>query len=175
MLCIAGAVTVYVGTARPLPLMLRALTIGFKASGVRFMTELLLLLRKWAIMVAGISFKSAYWVLLVCVLVHIVVWIVLIRWKPFSTYGSQFHARATQVMLLLFMVTAISMCSMPCACEHNDCLLCIAVAGPSHAESQHRRCCVGSCSYPTHNRILLLYLFSHPWRAGPCSPVLLTC
>ena len=104
MLCIAGAVTVYVGTAQPVPVMLRALTIGFKASGFRFTTELLLLLRKWAIMIAGISLKNAYWVLLVCVLGHVVGWIVLIRWKPFSTFGTQFHARTTQLMLLLFMV-----------------------------------------------------------------------
>ena len=166
MLCIAGAVAVYVGTARPVPLMLRALTIGFKASGFRFMTELLLLLRKWAIMIAGITLKNAYWVLLVCVLVHVVVWIVLIRWKPFSTYGSQFHARATQALLLLFTVTVTSMCAVPCACERNDCLLCTAAADAGHAESQHRRCCVGSCSYPAHNRVLLLHLLSHPWRAG---------
>ncbi len=104
MLCIAGTMAMYVRTARPVPVMLRALTIGFKPAGYRFMTELLLLFRKWAIMIAGISLKRAYLVLLVCVLAHVVIWIVIVRWKPFATYGSQFHARATQVLLLLFTV-----------------------------------------------------------------------
>ena len=170
ILCIASAVAVYVCTARPVPLMLRALAIGFKPAGFRFLTELLLLLRKWAIMIAGIALKSMYWVLLVCVLLHVVIWIVIVRWKPFSMYGSQFHARATQVLLLLFTVRidVLPLLGVLCrACERNHCLLlCTAVADAGHTESQHRRCCVRSRSYPAHNCVLLLHLLSYPWTAG---------
>ncbi len=100
----ACVVCAYTRLARPLPVTLRSLTAGYKASNYRFATELVLLLRKWLIMIAGISFQSAYWALLVCVLLHVALWFVLVRWKPFATYGSQFHGRSTQVLLLLFMV-----------------------------------------------------------------------
>ena len=76
----------------PVPVPLRALTAGYQSARFSFMAELVFQLRKWLIMIAGISLPDAYWVLLACILMYGVIWFLIVRWKPF-TLASQFDAR----------------------------------------------------------------------------------
>jgi hypothetical protein len=92
---------------RPLPGPLRALSTGYKTTSYYYATELVLLSRKWVIVLAGLWLGSAYWLLLVCVLLHILLWAIIVHWKPFATYQSHMHARRTQLLLVCFVVSPL--------------------------------------------------------------------
>ena len=70
----------------------------------RFFFELLLLTRKWVILLPGVLFRDAFWSLVVSTVMFVIAWATIVRWKPFATHGSQFDARLTQVALLVLQV-----------------------------------------------------------------------
>lgn len=66
--------------------------------------EALLLGRKLAVILAGIAFQDAFWAVVACLSTYMLVWKVLIVWKPYATQGSQFDARLVQAVILLLLV-----------------------------------------------------------------------
>lgn len=72
--------------------------------------ELLLLVRKLAVIVAGIALRDAFWTLVACLLSYAVLWKLLVRWKPYATQGSHFNARLVQAVILLLLVWRASRC-----------------------------------------------------------------
>lgn len=66
--------------------------------------EFLLLARKVVLIVAGITFQDSFWVLIACISSYALMWMVLIRWKPYATQGSQFDARFVQAVILMLLV-----------------------------------------------------------------------
>lgn len=83
----------------------------------RFSLEALLLLRKWAVIVAGIAFQDAFWAVVACLSSYIPMWRLLIRWKPYATQGSQFDARLVQAVILLLLVWLSSFAFQYDGCE----------------------------------------------------------
>lgn len=75
----------------------------------RFAFEAVLLARKLAVIVAGIAFQDAFWAVVTCLSSYILMWKVLIRWKPYATQGSQFDARLVQAVILLLLVPLCTM------------------------------------------------------------------
>ncbi len=138
----------------PLPPVLSALSLGYHSAGhrlvfrqvflcsrccafaiwllmscvCRFLFELVLLCRKWGIMVAGVLMRDAFWALVVSLIMFAASWALIVHWKPFATHGSQFDARLVQVMMLLLQVLngPLHDC-MRCACRRCDCVFVVTV------------------------------------------------
>lgn len=72
--------------------------------------EALLMARRLAIIVAGIAFQDAFWAVVACLSTYIVMWKVIIVWKPYATQGSQFDARLVQAVILLLLVRIGTFC-----------------------------------------------------------------
>lgn len=66
--------------------------------------EAVLITRKLAVIVLGVAFNDSFWAVVACLTTYIVMWKVLIRWKPYATQGSQFDARLVQAVILLLLV-----------------------------------------------------------------------
>lgn len=60
--------------------------------------------RRLGVIVAGIAFQDAFWAVIACLSTYVIMWKALIRWKPYSTQGSQFDARLVQGVILLLLV-----------------------------------------------------------------------
>lgn len=87
--------------------------------------------RKLAVIVAGIAFQDSFWALIASLFSFVVVWRLLVRWKPYATQGNQFDTRLVQGIILLLMVrptsneplqsfavfTAVTVVSLCCQCQ----------------------------------------------------------
>jgi hypothetical protein len=131
--------SMYTVRAVPVPAPLRALTAGFQSTRLSFMAEPVFQLREWlshldlqvrvcncvhgaagfssmnvcvcVCVTAGVALHGSYWMLLACIATYGLIYFIIVRGKPFSL-ESQFDARLTQVLALLFVVSSVISCSL---------------------------------------------------------------
>lgn len=66
--------------------------------------EVLVFSRKLAVVVVGLAFQDSFWALIACLSSYILLWKIMIVWKPYATQGGQFDARLVQAVICVLLV-----------------------------------------------------------------------